>query len=135
MPLADLNDDAVPPRELDPAPCGAPVEFAAASFQACADLRPASRASGFGATGMRHRHAEQPNVAIGKERRGALKRAKGVRRKKLAPTVATARPQVTAKPEKPAIQSGGRLMPRDRRRGHAGAEAGCFSGFSTETPC
>ncbi|MDP9606515.1 UNVERIFIED_ORG: ParB family chromosome partitioning protein [Variovorax paradoxus] len=62
---------------------------------------------------VQHRHAEQLNAALDKDRRSVLKRAEKVRGLKLAPAAVVARLlglEVTAKPEKLAIQSEGKTV-------------------------
>lgn len=62
---------------------------------------------------VQHRHAEQLNTALDKDRRSVLKRAEKVRGQKLAPAVVVARLlglEAAAKPEKLAIRSDGKTV-------------------------
>ncbi len=62
---------------------------------------------------VQHRHAEQLNAALDKDRRSVLKRAEKVRGQKLAPAAVVARLlglEAVAKPEKLAIQSDGKTV-------------------------
>jgi len=62
---------------------------------------------------VQHRHAEQLNAALDKDRRSVLKRAEKVRGLKLAPAAVVARllgVEAAAKPEKLVIQSDGKTL-------------------------